>query len=329
MTPAQFDAWSRHSVDSFAEQQVAAGLSSAHDAEAYAAQQFGALLPHGIDTPEHAFWHVVTVDPLAPGAVVGILWLQVRALSTQVEAYVFDIEIASQARGRGLGRAAMLAAEDVARELGADVARLNVFGHNASAIGLYESLGYAAASVSMNKRLSPADHMASSPAVPGVGGPPVRLRDMTAEEYLAFRTRVERDHPAELVRSGALPVEEARRRVTGDLAALLPRGRLSAGNLLWTGSVGTAPVGHIWLHLEDGPYGTSAFVHDLHVLEQDAGEASRRRLLTDLVGEVERECRARGAVSLGGSASGADAVARSTYERAGFAVTALTMTKRL
>ncbi len=58
------------------------------------------------------------------------------------EGYLFDIEVVASARGRGLGRAAVLAAEQAARERGADVLRLNVFAHNAPARRVYDGLGY-------------------------------------------------------------------------------------------------------------------------------------------------------------------------------------------
>jgi hypothetical protein len=58
------------------------------------------------------------------------------------EAYLFDIELVPEARGRGLGRATMLAAEQTARSLGATRMGLNVFGHNTVAARLYDSLGY-------------------------------------------------------------------------------------------------------------------------------------------------------------------------------------------
>lgn len=151
MTWDDFDPWSEHSVQGFAAQQVASGLHSEAEAVAYAREQLARLLPSGLATPLHLLW---TVRETAAGdAVVGWLWLRVRPLGSEVEAFVFDVEVVEQARGRGLGRAAMLAAEEAARDLGADVVRLNVFGHNTAARGLYESLGYVATSTTVTARL--------------------------------------------------------------------------------------------------------------------------------------------------------------------------------
>ena len=66
---------------------------------------------------------------------------------------VFDIEIVADARGRGLGRSAMLAAERFALDLGRKTIGLNVFGPNERARRLYDSLGYQVVSTSMTKHL--------------------------------------------------------------------------------------------------------------------------------------------------------------------------------
>ena len=63
------------------------------------------------------------------------------------------MQIDEARRGEGLGRAAMLAAEQVAREAGWSALGLNVFGHNPRARGLYDSLGYEVAATTMAKPL--------------------------------------------------------------------------------------------------------------------------------------------------------------------------------
>ena len=138
MTWDDFDTWSGRSRQGFAAQLVASGLLPVPEAEAYAARQFADLLPAGLVTPLHLFWTV-----RGPGReLLGHLWMRVRPLADEVEAYVFDVEVLPDARGRGLGRATMLAAEAEARARGATVMRLNVFGHNTVAMALYDSLGY-------------------------------------------------------------------------------------------------------------------------------------------------------------------------------------------
>ncbi len=162
MTWDDFDLWSAHSVRGFAAQQVAAGLLAPPDAAAISEELFAELLPDGLATPTHLFWTVRGPT----GDTAGYLWLRVRPAAGEpgeVEAYVFDVEIVPGARGRGLGRATMLAAEDAARQRGATVIRLNVFGHNTAALALYDRLGYAVSAASLSRRLDAEPAVATTP----------------------------------------------------------------------------------------------------------------------------------------------------------------------
>ena len=66
-------------------------------------------------------------------------------------AWLYDITIDEAARGRGLGRATMLALEAEVKALGFAEIGLNVWGGNEVARSLYRSLGYAEVSVGMRK----------------------------------------------------------------------------------------------------------------------------------------------------------------------------------
>ncbi len=92
---------------------------------------------------------------LADGQDVGWLWLS-PAPDGVDSLFIYDIEIDEAHRGRGLGRATMLAAEEVARRDGWSAIRLNVFGGNTAAESLYRSLGYETDSILMSKSLSAA-----------------------------------------------------------------------------------------------------------------------------------------------------------------------------
>jgi ribosomal protein S18 acetylase RimI-like enzyme len=137
MSADRFADWAEHSRRGFVDQQVRSGALPPVEAEAYATAQLTALLPQGLSTRGHHFWTV-----RADGAEVGTLWLRVGGDGPDREGYVFDVEVFPGFRGRGHGRATMLAAEDAARGLGARWLRLNVFGHNTPAIKLYDGLGY-------------------------------------------------------------------------------------------------------------------------------------------------------------------------------------------
>lgn len=84
---------------------------------------------------------------------VGRVWLGER-FPGQPIGFLYDIEIESRFRGRGLGREAMLLVEQEARRRGWVELRLNVFGGNDTARSLYRSLRYVEFAVGMRKRLS-------------------------------------------------------------------------------------------------------------------------------------------------------------------------------
>ncbi len=114
------------------------------DAEAKVARDIPAVLPHGLATEGVRVW-VVEAD----GRGVGTVFAGLR----DDEFFLFDITIDEAERGRGHGRAAMVALEAEARALGFDRVTLNVWGGNDVARGLYRSLGYAEDSVHMSKPL--------------------------------------------------------------------------------------------------------------------------------------------------------------------------------
>jgi len=121
-----------------------AGLSR-HEAEEKADRDHGMLFPDGKPTDGQ---YLFTIED-SRGESIGRLFFAER--STGI--WLYEVEIEESVRGRGLGREAMLAFEQHARELGAERVTLNVFGGNEVARSLYRSLGYAEESVHMGKRL--------------------------------------------------------------------------------------------------------------------------------------------------------------------------------
>ena len=76
-----------------------------------------------------------------------------QRLGARTVAYVFDLGVKPAHRRQGHARRAFVALEAQVRELGLDGISLHVFGHNAAARALYDSLGYAPASLTLFKPL--------------------------------------------------------------------------------------------------------------------------------------------------------------------------------
>ena len=114
------------------------------EAEAKVARDIPAVLPQGLQTDGVRIFAVEV-----GGRRVGTVFVGVR----DGGAWLYDITIDAEERGRGYGRAAMLALEDEVRRLGYDRVALNVWGGNEVARRLYRSLGYSEDSVHMSKPL--------------------------------------------------------------------------------------------------------------------------------------------------------------------------------
>ena len=147
MPPDVWEAWRTASIRSYAEEKVRAGTWPAEGAQGRAADEFASLLPDGQRTAGHEFRSVVN----DASEVIGTVWIAAQREIGAGAAFIYDIVIDPDQRGRGYGRGAMRALEELARSLGYDRIRLHVFGHNEIARNLYSSLGYAETDVLMEK----------------------------------------------------------------------------------------------------------------------------------------------------------------------------------
>lgn len=148
MTDAEFDAWHQRAVESYAEQIARARGGPIEQARERARAADAQLLPDGRSTANH--WLLMICDN--GGASVGTLWIGPHAERSDA-AYIYAIDVDESRRGEGLGRAAMLAAEELVKAAGFQAIGLNVFGFNDVAQNLYTSLGYRVVATQMTKRL--------------------------------------------------------------------------------------------------------------------------------------------------------------------------------
>lgn len=150
MTAQEYPAWEALATTGYAQSQVKAGHWPAETAEEQAWRVTRNLLPLGPETPDHHLW---VARDAGTGAVVGWLWIEIRSGGGRTEAYVYTVDVDEAQQGAGYGRAIMEAAAGAARELGAEVVALNVFGFNERAYSLYKSLGYQVANRHMRLEL--------------------------------------------------------------------------------------------------------------------------------------------------------------------------------
>jgi ribosomal protein S18 acetylase RimI-like enzyme len=144
---ADLKAWIATMWADYRESILSAGFSS-EEATMNIERNEKTLFIDGVPNAEQHIFDVVDDE-----TTVGTLWLAERQEGSSGEWFVYDIVIAEEFRGKGLGRRAMLAAEDHVKSQGGTKLALNVFGYNVVARGLYESMGYKALAIGMRKDL--------------------------------------------------------------------------------------------------------------------------------------------------------------------------------
>lgn len=142
----RFGAWrDKHLAAAQANFEDRLGLAPA-DARRRAEAEVNGALPDGFDTNGMHIMELVDSE----GVEVGSMWVGPHPRRPDA-LYVYDIEIAPEHRGRGLGRSAMEAAEAWARCRGDAAIGLSVSAANVAARRLYASLGYRETTIAMLK----------------------------------------------------------------------------------------------------------------------------------------------------------------------------------
>jgi GNAT superfamily N-acetyltransferase len=148
MTDAEYVTWRARILDDWVDSLVLSWGRDRSAAKAASINGINALLPSGPSTPNT--WLFIVLDGEA--VPVGDLWLAVREDQPDM-LWVCYVFIDDAGRGRGYGRAAMLAAEEHARSRGFRQIGLSVYGFNHHAHRIYRNLGYQPIATQMRKPL--------------------------------------------------------------------------------------------------------------------------------------------------------------------------------
>jgi len=148
LRPDEYQAWREEEIADYARDIAENGDTPPVAALRKAHEDMERILLGGLATPGHAIYVLEQ-----SGSAVGRLWLAERLMDDRRALFIYDIHFDPAWRGRGLGRAAMLLAEEEARARGIGRIELNVFGGNTVARRLYLSLGYVERAVLMAKDL--------------------------------------------------------------------------------------------------------------------------------------------------------------------------------
>lgn len=149
MTEQDFQTYVSRSKVNYAKDKVRANGLTELEANEIAERDFLRLLPKGRDTPGNLLFSIKFDSDFS----VGSLWISVKGPQNSRQAFVYDVFVGEEFRGRGIGREAMLLAEQEVKKLGLTEIGLHVFGFNEVAINLYKSLDYKITDLVMAKSL--------------------------------------------------------------------------------------------------------------------------------------------------------------------------------
>lgn len=150
MADAEYEAFHLKLVAEYAQVNVEAGNWLEEESVEFSKKALNQLLPQGRDTPRVL---LLSADN-SSGEYVGYLWIGLdRPGTSKPGAWIYDIEVAQEQRGKGYGRALLRAAEEETLKNGVPTLGLNVFGNNQVARRLYESSGYSITQIAMSKQL--------------------------------------------------------------------------------------------------------------------------------------------------------------------------------
>jgi ribosomal protein S18 acetylase RimI-like enzyme len=156
----------------------------------------------------------------------------------------------------------------------------------------------------------------------------VEFAAMTEAEFEEYLDRAVPQYAEVHLRAGDCEPSEALELAQAEYTSLLPEGLASPGHHLFSifDSAGGARVGMLWFAVKVRRGGQKwAFLYDFEVLEAERGKGYGRRTLEKLDETLAAMDVAR--VSL--NVFGHNTVARALYEKHGYAITAIGMTKRI
>jgi ribosomal protein S18 acetylase RimI-like enzyme len=153
----------------------------------------------------------------------------------------------------------------------------------------------------------------------------VRLVPITEAAYQAWLARLIPEYATDLQRAGHGTADEALERARRQTADLLPAGRSTPGQYIWTitDSAGD-PAGVLWVAVEASRR-ERAFIYDIEVDPSRRGQG----LGTAALGALEGWARAHAITAIGLHVFGDNEGARRLYRRLGYIETSVQMEKRL
>ena len=140
-----FERFLERGIREYAEDHVRNGNWPAEGALERSRKEFEHYLPDGIHTKDQYLWSLLDGE----ANKLGVLWVQVK----DQKAFIFDFLIDEEFRGKGFGKQALRALDEILKSMNVESVGLHVFGDNITAQELYKKVGFKITGIHMKKDL--------------------------------------------------------------------------------------------------------------------------------------------------------------------------------
>ena len=127
-----------YSKNNYAQEITKARGISIEEAMQITNKEYDTLLPDGLQSKNQYLYTIENNE----NENIGIMWFSTESNHGDNEAFLYDIEINKEYRGKGYGHESMKLLESKVKELNLAVIGLHVFLHNEIACSLYNKIGY-------------------------------------------------------------------------------------------------------------------------------------------------------------------------------------------
>ena len=138
MNQDMYNNYIKTAIQQYAEEGAQSGNIDFDKSLQQSKKEFNTLLPNGLKS-ENQYLHIIINDE---NENIGIMWFSTESNHGDNEAFLYDIEINKEYRGKGYGHESMELLESKVKEFNLGSISLHVFLHNEIANSLYNKIGY-------------------------------------------------------------------------------------------------------------------------------------------------------------------------------------------
>lgn len=148
MAEEDYGPYLERTIREYAEEKVKSGDWQEAESMEKSRKEFEYFLPDGLQSKDEFIYSIVDESTRQK---MGILWVEVKMDETPRRAFGYDFMVYEEFRGKGFGKQALMALDEILKSKDVESMGLHVFGHNVNAFELYKKMGFEITNINMRK----------------------------------------------------------------------------------------------------------------------------------------------------------------------------------